>query len=69
MRIANQILSSSENAGVYSYEEAYGEGFEDMKRRKPNTDKLENAIGYKPSVNIDQVIEEMIIYFKNLASS
>ena len=49
-----------------SYEEAYGEGFEDMKRRKPNTDKLEKTIGLKPQVQIDQVIDEMIIYFKSI---
>ncbi len=61
-----QKCNSSSKIVHCSYEEAYGEGFEDMKRRKPNTDKLENAIGYKPSVNIDQVIEEMIIYFKSI---
>jgi UDP-glucose 4-epimerase len=48
-----------------SYDKAYGEGFEDMKRRKPNTAKLERAIGFKPEVGIDQIIDEMIIFFKS----
>jgi UDP-glucose 4-epimerase len=49
-----------------SYEEAYGSGFEDMKRRKPNSDKLVKAIGIKPEVPIDEVIDKMIIYFKSI---
>ena len=48
-----------------SYDKAYGEGFEDMKRRKPNTTKLEEAIGFKPEVGIDQIIDEMIDFFKS----
>ena len=48
-----------------SYDKAYGKGFEDMKRRKPNTTKLEGAIGFKPEVGIDQIIDEMIDFFKS----
>lgn len=44
-----------------SYDEAYGSGFEDMKRRKPNCDKLFKVIGMKPEFPID----EMISYFKS----
>ena len=49
-----------------SYDEAYGPGFEDMRRRKPNSDKLLNIIGFKPEFPIDKVIDEMISYFKSL---
>ena len=28
-----------------------------MKRRKPNNSKLENAIGFKPQVEIDQILD------------
>ena len=47
------------------YDEAYGEGFEDMKRRKPNNSKLQEAIGFKPEVEIDQILDEMIEFFKS----
>ena len=49
-----------------SYDEAYGPGFEDMRRRKPNSDKLLKIIGFKPEFPIDKVIDEMISYFKSL---
>ena len=30
------------------YNEAYGEGFEDMRRRVPDTTKIEGALGWRP---------------------
>ena len=35
-----------------------------MKRRKPNNSKLQEAIGFKPEVEIDQILDEMIEFFK-----
>ena len=58
--------NSSSKIQHVPYEKAYGKGFEDMKRRKPNTDKLEKTIGFKPEVNIDEIIDEMIDYFKSI---
>ena len=52
--------------GLIDYDEAYGPGFEDMRRRKPNSDKLLKIIGFKPEFPIDKVIDEMISYFKSL---
>ena len=57
--------NSSSKIIYKSYEEAYGTGFEDMKRRKPNSDKLFKIIGMKPDFPIEKVIEKMIIYFKS----
>ena len=36
-----------------------------MKRRKPNNSKLQEAIGFKPEVEIDQILDEMIEFFKS----
>jgi UDP-glucose 4-epimerase len=58
--------NSSSKIKYISYEKAYGSGFEDMKRRKPNANKLEKAIGFKPEIDIIQIIDEMIIYFKSI---
>ena len=46
-----------------TYEEAYGSGFEDMRRRKPNSEKLLETIGMKPEFPIENVIDKMISYF------
>ena len=56
---------SSSNIIYKSYEEAYGTGFEDMRRRKPNSEKLYNLIGMKPEFPIEKVIDKMITHFKS----
>ena len=46
--LAEKVITKTKSTSKIKYipyNEAYGEGFEDMKRRKPNTSKLENAIG------------------------
>lgn len=57
--------NSSSKLKYIPYEKAYGKGFEDMRRRKPNTKKLEKAIGIKPEVEIDTIIDEMVSHFKS----
>ena len=66
--LAEKVIKKTKSSSKISYipyDEAYGEGFEDMKRRKPNTSKLENTIGFKPNIGIDQILDEMIEYFKS----
>jgi UDP-glucose 4-epimerase len=38
------------------YEEAYGEGFEDMLRRVPNIEKIRKTIGFEPKTKLDDII-------------
>lgn len=46
------------------YEKAYGPGFEDMEKRCPNIDKVRNLIGFSPEFKLDQIIQDVIDYFK-----
>mgnify|MGYP001181295457 CR=1 FL=1 len=46
-----------------TYEEAFGQGFEDMLKRKPNTDKISELIGWEASINLDTTIERIVDYF------
>ncbi len=48
-----------------SYQNAYGKGFEDMSRRKPNLKKIHKLIGYKPKVQLDEIIDQVIDYYKS----
>ncbi|MHC4660418.1 MAG: GDP-mannose 4,6-dehydratase [Planctomycetota bacterium] len=47
-----------------SYEEAYGPGFEDLRRRMPDIGRLEELTGWKPEVSIDQILERVEAYMK-----
>ena len=46
------------------YEDAYEEGFEDMLHRQPDLSKINKIIGYKPTKNIDRILDEVIEYFR-----
>jgi UDP-glucose 4-epimerase len=42
------------------YGEAYGDDFEDVQRRVPNTDRLAETIGRRPSMPLDGILEDII---------
>lgn len=47
-----------------SYDEAYGEGFEDMQRRVPNLAKANKLINYKPTKRLANIIEDVAQQFR-----
>ena len=51
------------------YSEAYGEGFEDMRRRVPCLDKARSLIGYKPTRTLDDIINDVARDFRQAAGS
>jgi UDP-glucose 4-epimerase len=46
------------------YEEAYEQGFEDMRRRVPDIAKIDGAIGWKPTIPLHQVLKDVIEHFR-----
>ena len=46
------------------YSEAYEEGFEDMRRRVPDLAKIKKLIGYKSKYSLDNIIKDVIEYYK-----
>src|SRR5439155_14786320 len=47
------------------YEQAYEAGFEDMPRRVPDISKIRALIGYAPTVELDEILERVIEYFRS----
>lgn len=46
------------------YEEAYGEGYEDLRARVPDVTKAANNIGFKTTMNLDGIISKVLEYFR-----
>lgn len=46
------------------YDQAYEEGFEDMPRRVPDLSRIRALIGYEPTMDLEQVLDEMIKYHR-----
>ena len=59
-----KITNSSSKIEFVPYEVAYEEGFEDMRRRKPDLTKLRKYIDYKPRYNLNKILERIVNYFE-----
>ncbi len=58
-------MTGSKSAIRYiPYEEAYGEGFEDMRRRVPCLEKAGRLIGYQPTRTLDEIINDVAEQFR-----
>ena len=58
-RIKMLCDSKSEIENV-PYEKVYGNSFEDMRRRVPDLTKIQRAVGYRPQVSLNQLLEVTI---------
>ncbi|MFH0772262.1 MAG: NAD-dependent epimerase/dehydratase family protein [Candidatus Omnitrophota bacterium] len=58
------ITKSSSKIIRIPYEQAYEEGFEDMERRIPDTSKIYDLIGFKTTVDLKGMIEDVVNYTK-----
>jgi UDP-glucose 4-epimerase len=67
MKLAERVreLSGSKSAiKLVPYDEAYESGFEDMPRRVPDLSKLTALIGYRPRFTLDDILTQVIDYFR-----
>ena len=60
--LAEQIISavgSSSEIQHVPYDQVYPVGFEDMQRRLPDVSKLERVTGFRPTVPLSQIIDDI----------
>ena len=61
--LADRVLtcSGSRSEVVFvPYDEVYGQGIEDMLHRRPSIDKIAAAIGWRPSLDLDRILADVI---------
>ena len=61
---AIEMTGSTSEIRYIPYEEAYGEGFEDMRRRVPSLEKAKRLIGYQPTRTLDEIINDVAEQFR-----
>jgi UDP-glucose 4-epimerase len=59
-----ELSGSNSTIKFIPYDEAYESGFEDMPRRVPDLTKVESLIGYRPVNTLDDILEQVIDYFR-----
>ena len=63
-----QLTASSSEKKYLSYEEAYGKPFDDMLRRMPCLERINQTVGYEPKVKLDDTLKSVIEDIKNRQS-
>jgi len=59
-----ELAASKSPIKYIPYDEAYESGFEDMPRRVPDLTKVKALIGYEPKNNLDDILVQVIDYFR-----
>jgi len=65
-RIVSETGSKSEIVYV-PYEEAYGDGFEDMERRVPDINLINQLVGWRPKRDLSTMIADISVEMKKLS--
>jgi UDP-glucose 4-epimerase len=66
--LAKKVIAetNSKSEIVYvPYEEAYGDGFEDMERRVPNIELIKSLVGWEPQRNLSSMISDIADFLQN----
>jgi len=67
--LAEKVISvtgSKSSIELIPYDKAYGEGFEDMQRRMPSTDKIKSATSWQPKRSLEEIIKDVAEEKRNL---
>jgi len=63
--LAERVIDLTHSRSVIQYvpyDEAYAPGFEDMRRRVPNLQKIHDLIGYAPRYSLEAILKRVIEY-------
>ncbi len=59
-----KLTGSTSKIKYTPYDEAYTKDFEDMQRRVPSIEKIEKLIGWKPTTNLNDILQKVIEYYR-----
>ena len=66
--LAKRIIEAADSKSeieLIPYEMAFGKDFEDMQRRVPGLEKIENLIGFNPQTPLDVILSKVINYIRS----
>jgi UDP-glucose 4-epimerase len=60
--LVKQMTGSASEIVLVPYEQAYEAGFEDMARRAPDIAKIQGLIGYRPGLDLPEMLERVVAF-------
>jgi UDP-glucose 4-epimerase len=64
-QLAEAVIERTDTSSTIKYvpySDAYAPGFEDMRRRVPDTTKLRTAVGWAPQHTLEQILDDVIAF-------
>src|SRR5438105_1834059 len=61
--LARRVLGLTDSGSQVTYlpyDQVYGQGIEDMLHRRPSIDKIRAAVGWRPSLDLDRILADVI---------
>jgi UDP-glucose 4-epimerase len=71
-QLAKEIMvrtDSTSELRFIPYEQAYGDGFEDMERRVPDITRIRRLTGWSPTRSLDDILNGVIAYERRRAEA
>lgn len=65
-KFVKKFTGSNSEIIYIPYDDAYEEGFEDMRKRVPDISKIQKLIGYRSNINVEYIIKSIIEYYRNI---
>jgi UDP-glucose 4-epimerase len=72
IELAAKVIERTESRSrvrLIPYQSAYGDGFEELGRRKPDTTKLEELVSWQTSRSLEETIDDVIAYARSEAAA
>jgi len=66
-RRIKSMTGSASDIVLIPYDQAYDEGFEDMPRRVPDLSKIHATVGYRPTMSLEQILDQVIAHMRGQA--
>ncbi len=63
LELANRVLEKTGSASGFEFvphDQVYGVGIEDVLHREPSIEKINEAIGWKPTLDLDRVLDDVV---------
>ncbi len=64
-KLVKTITKSHSKIVHIPYDEAYEEGFEDMRRRVPDISRIQKLTGYKPTYDVKEIVKSVVEFYRN----
>ena len=61
-QLAELVIERTKSSSIIEqipYEKAYEKGFEDMRRRMPDTERIHSLTGWQPAYSLEQIIDDV----------